>query len=270
MAKKNSRYLQILAYIMITAVFVIVIGVTKNCGRLPLSPVEGHSKGDTLDIALIFGPGSFYLYSDSLAGINHEIAEQFSREANIPVKIWPIATSAEGMEKLEAGNFDIVASLPLDNYIKNRFGVSESIFLDRLVLMQLKDSVTGEKSVNSTLDLNGKKIHVAAGSSALQRLKNLSEEIGGDIEIIEEPELSDELLAVKVGNGSIQYAIVNEKTAKKIAKEFPNLDYDSSISFTQFQVWIFNPSDSLVLQKFNGWFDNFRNTDTYRSIISNY
>ena len=270
MARKNSRYLQIVVYVMIAAIFIICMGVTRNCGRLSYIPVEGFSGGDTLDVALVYGPGSYYIYSDSLAGINHEIADKFSEETTTPIKIWPITNSAIGMEKLESGAFDIVSSLPLDNYIKNRFDVSESVFLDRLVLVQLVDSVTGNKKINSSLDLNGKSVYVAAGSSALQRIKNLAEEIGGNIEIIEEPELSDELLTIKVANGSIPYAIVNEKVAKKIAETFPNLNYDNTVSFTQFQVWIFNPSDSLTLQKFNEWFDNFRNTDSYRAIITHY
>lgn len=270
MAGKNSRYIQIAAYIMITAIFVIIMGVTRNCGRIQTSPLEGFSGGDTIDIALIYGPGNYYLYSDSLSGINHEIAELYSRETDVPVKIWAISHAAEGMEKLESGAFDIVASLPLDNYIKNHFGVSESMFLDRLVLVQLKDSVTGEKSINSSLDLNGKTVFVQKGSSALQRIKNLSNEIGGKIEIIEDPELSDELLTIKVATGSIPYAVVNEKIARKLAETYPNLDYDNTLSFTQFQVWIFNLSDTINIQKFNHWFDNFKTTDTYHSIINTY
>ena len=267
---KKSVYLQITAYAMIAAIFVFFIGITRNCGRLPSAPIEGFSENDTIDIAIIYGPGSYYIYSDSLAGINHEIATHFSEETDIPIKLWAIANPANGMSKLETGAFDILASLPLDNYIRNRFPVSESIFLDRLVLVQLSDTVTGDKDINSSLDLNGKTVYVSAGSSALQRMKNLSNEIGGNIEVVEQPDFSDELLTVKVATGSIPYAIVNEKVAQKIAESYPELNYDSSVSFTQFQVWVFNPSDSILSKKFNTWFEDFRDTDTYRSIISNY
>lgn len=270
MAVNRRRYIQILAYIMIGIICVIAMGVTRNCSRISTSPVEGFSRGDTLDIALLFGPGSYYIYTDSITGINHEIALRFSEETGTPIKIWPLNQPAEGMDKLESGAFDIVASLPLDNYIRQHYPVSESVFLDRLVLVQLADSVSGNIPVNSSLDLDGKSIVVAAGSSALQRLKNLSDEIGGKIEIVEDPDLSEELLTIKVATGDIPLAVVNERIAKKIAETYPDLNYDSSVSFTQFQVWIFSPSDSIQANKFNTWFDTFRTTPQYQSIISQF
>lgn len=270
MTTPKSRYLQIIAYVMTAAIFIFIMSIARNCGRLPFTPREGYSGGDTLDVALIYGPGGYYHYDDSIAGINLELARLFSQASNVPIKTWAIKNGAEGMNKLEAGAFDIVASLPLDNYIKERFPISENVFLDRLVLVQLKDSVTGETAVKSSLDLNGKTVHVAAGSSALKRMSNLAEEIGGKIEIVEEPDLSDELITLKVANGSIPFAVVNEKVAKKLMESYPRLDYDNSVSFTQFQVWIFNTADSVAFNNFNTWFDEFRLTDDYRSIIDKY
>ena len=270
MASKSTRILQMAAYLMLTAIFVIIIGIARNCSRLNTDPVEGFSGGDTLDIALLYGPGSLYFYGDSLTGINNEIAAYFSSSTNTPIKIWPVTDPASGLEKLETGAYDIVASLPLDNTLKKNFKVSESIFLDRLVLIQLQDSTPAGKEVVSSLDLNGRKVYVAQGSSASIRLTNLSEEIGGRIEIEEVPELSDELICLKVATGDFPLAVVNEKVAKKIAESYPSLHFDSSVSFTQFQVWIFNPSDSVSYRKFNDWFDIFRQSDIYRSILNNF
>ena len=255
---------------MLIAIFIFVMGIARNCSRLPSAPKEGYSGGDTLDIALLYSPGSLYFYGDSLAGINKDIALRFGKDTSIPIKIWPINDAAEGFEKLESGAFDILASLPLDNYIKNRFLVSESVFLDRLVLVQLVDSITGEKNINSTLDLHGTTVYVSPGSSAINRMQNLSEEIGGDIKIIEGEDMSDELLCMQVASGTIPLAVVNEKVAKKMAETYPDLHYDNSVSFTQFQVWAFNLSDSAVYHSFNSWFDSFRLTDNYRHILDSY
>ena len=268
--KRNSKNLQIAAYILLALNFLLLIGITRNCKNSPSLQKEGFSREDTIDIALIYEPGIFYIYGDSLAGINHDVAHCFCLETNTPYKIWPVSEPSEALEKLEAGNFDILASLPLDNNIKKRFPVSESIFLDRLVLIQLADSVSKEKTVNSSLDLNGKQVHVAAGSSAIHRLKNLSQEIGGKIDIIEVPGLSDELLCLQVASSAISLAVVKESVAKAIAEQYPLLRYDSSVSFTQFQVWVFNPADSLTFQKFNSWFETFHTSDTYLSIIRKY
>ena len=254
---------------MIACIFIFIMGIAKNCGRLHTAPLEGHSGGDTIDIALIYSPGSYYIYGDSLSGINKQIGDAFSKDTDTPVKFWPITEPASGMEKLESGVFDILASLPLDNNIKKRFPVSESIFLDRLVLVQLSDS-TGNQEINSSLDLQNKTVHVTAGSSAAQRMQNLAEEIGGNIIVKEEPEMSDELLAIQVATGSIPLAVVNEKVAKDLSQYYPNLKYDSVISFTQFQVWLFNASDTILYTRFNEWFDNYRQTEDYREVIKKF
>ena len=270
MANKKSNYLQLAAYLFIAVILVIAIGIAKDCSRLQYSPLEGNSGGDTLDIALLYGPGSYYLYDDSLSGINHDIALEFSRQTLTPIKIWPISDPAKGLDNLESGAFDVLASIPLDNYIKNKYPVTESVFLDRMVLIQLADSITDEVSVKSSLDLRGKTVAVAPGSSGLQRIKNLSDEIGGNIEITTPADMSDELLCLQVASGSTPLAVVNERVAKAIATKYPRLKYHTNVSFTQFQVWAFNPQDSMVCNRFNEWFENFTTTPQYREILNKY
>lgn len=255
---------------MLAVLLGFVLGINHDCSRLNGRSQEGYSGADTLDIGVIYGPGGYYMYQDTIAGINKDIAEAFSKDNGVPVKLWPINEASEGMEKMEKGAFDILASLPLDNSIKKRFLVSESIFLDKLVLVQMADSATGDKKINSSLDLDGAVVYVAAGSSGVNRLKNLSEEIGGKIDVRESEEISDELLCLQVAMGQIPMAVVNERIAKEISKNYPRLQYANIISFTQFQVWLFNPSDSTIYNTFNSWFDNFRLTDSYRAILQKY
>lgn len=270
MTRPGTKYLQIAAYVMLAFIFVFVIGIARDCSHLQTVTKEGFSGGDTIDIAVLYAPGGYYLYEDTIAGINHDIIENFSRETNEIFKIWPVTEPADVLTKLESGAFDIIASLPLDNNIKKKFPVSESIFLDKLVLIQLTDSTSGKTLVNSSLDLNGKKVYVAAGSSAVGRLENLSNEIGGKIDIEELPEVSDELLSIQVASGTLPLAVVNERIAKKIKEKYPDLQFENSVSFTQFQVWVFNDKDTLILNKFNTWFDLYRTTDSYRSILNKY
>lgn len=270
MLKTKGRYLQISIYIMILVAFIFVMGITRNCSKIATTSIEGNSGGDTIDIAIIYNPNSLYLKDDSIMGLNMDIAFQFSNEEKIPVKIWPVADMEDAMEKLYKGIFDVLASVPLDNNIKERFPTSQSIFLDRLVLVQSCDSSGAGTEVKSSLDLNGKTITIASGSPAANRIKNLANEIGGEIEILEADGLSDELVCMKVAGGEIPFAVVNEKTAESIAKDFPILSYDNPISFSQFQVWLFNPNDSVLLQNFDKWFSVFKETDDYSTLLKKY
>lgn len=272
MVSKSAKIIQLGAYLLIMLVIVFILGITKNCRRLNTEILtEGNSGGDTLDIAILYGPSSMYLDStDVISGINHDLALRFSQETGIPVKIWPVSDGKEAMDKTSKGIFDILASLPLDNEIKKNYLTTESIFLDRLVLLQTVDSISLKPKINSSLDLDGQSVWISSGSPAKNRLENLASEIGGKIEIIEEPDLSDELIALKVAAHQINYAVVNEKIVKKIADNYPDLSYESPVSFTQFQVWLFNPSDTLVYNRFSNWYEEFRLTDQYREILGIY
>lgn len=267
--QNQGKFIQIGAYLLIIVALVFILGIARNCADIKNYGEQiGHSRGDTLDIGMLYGPSSMYMEADTFAGLNHNLAMIYSRQTGIPVKIWPVADVVDAMNKTQSGAFDILASLPMDNEIKKNFLPTESLFLDRLVLLQLRDSITGEIAVSSSLDLKGKTVYVPLGSPAAKRLENLAKEIGGEINIIEEPELSDELIAIKVGSGQIPLAVINERIAQKVSANYPSLSYDNPVSFTQFQVWLFNRNDTLQYKKFYDWFENFRTTDSYRELIT--
>ena len=134
----------------------------------------------------------------------------------------------------------------------------------------MSDTINGYQRIKNSLDLSGRKVHVAAGSQASQRLENLAEEIGTGIEIIEEKELSDELLCMKVATGEVDFAVVNEKVARNVAEKYPGLSYDTPVSFTQFQVWLFNEKDSLLLKDFDNWLEDFKTTEDYQELIEEF
>lgn len=246
------------------------MGFARSCSDGNLPPLaEGNTPGDTLDVAIVYGPLSYYVYDDTLGGINFDLLRQFSADSGTPVKFWPVVSFSESISKLEKGVFDVYASVASDYSIKQRFFTTESIFLDRLVLVQLMDS-TGKSKINSALDLANDTVYVSAESPAIQRLVNLSKEIGDSIFIKADPSLSEEYLCMKVATGDIKLAVVNENTAAGLQANYPLLSFDTPVSFTQFQVWIAPKNDSVNILKINDWFDTFKQTSRYREIIDKY
>ena len=247
-----------------------LMGFMTTCKGNRLPPIsQGNSGKDTLDVAIIYDPLSYYIYSDTLGGINYDLLRRFENETKTPLKFWPVINLENTFEKLDDGTFDLLASLPSDYSLKKRFLTTESIYLDRLVLIQLRDSL-GKTKINSALDLAGESVYVVEGSPAVTRLRNLSKEIGDTIGILWEEDLSEEYLCMKVGAKEIPFAIVNEKTAKSMLKDYPDLSYDNPVSFTQFQVWLMPKADSTVYNKINRWFLDFKQKPSYREIIDKY
>lgn len=267
----KPKYGQTLMYVFLLIVAVAAMGLVRRCnpdGGLPVLD-RGNSMGDTIDVAVIYGPMSYYLYADTLGGVNLDLLTAYGKQTGRPVKMWPVVTLEDALGKLNAGDYDVLASLPSDNTVKERFLTTQSVFLDKMVLIQLSDTA-GEVGIKSALDLAGDTVHIQKDSPSGARLTNLTSEIGAPIIIKEEKDLSEEYLCMKVAKGDIAYAVVNEKTAEAMSRKYPRLSYDNPISFTQFQVWLLNRNDTALLRSLNTWLEDFRHHPDYQQIMSKY
>lgn len=271
MTPLKTKYGQTALYVGLLIVAILLMMGTRRCDNAsPLPKVTtGNSGGDTLDVAILYGPMSYYLYADSLGGLNYDLAIKLDKDLGIPVKLWPVVSLDDALKRMEKGSYDMLASMPLDNSVKQRFLTTGSVFLDRLVLVQLADSA-GNVEINSALDLGKDTVFVQKGSPSVARLANLSKETGNQIPVRQESGLSEEYLCMKVAAGDIRLAVVNENTARKMKASYPLLSYDNPISFTQFQIWAFPKRDTASFNKIDRWLDSLQLTPYYKKLIERY
>lgn len=267
----KHKYSQMALYIVLLAAVTAVMVLTRRCDSgADLSMLtRGGSGGDTIDVAIVYGPMSYYLYNDTLGGLNLDMLNAMKKDIGSPVRLWPVVSLHDALRRLEKGTYDMLASLPSDNSVKQRFPTSRSVFLDRLVLIQLSDS-TKKPKVTSALDLGNDTVFIPKDSPAASRLANLSAEIGNPIPVAQRDDLSEEYLCMMVGSGKIPLAVVNEKTAKTMQKQYPSLSYDNPVSFTQFQVWIFQPADTALQKRVDRWLESYQSTPAYRELTKRY
>lgn len=272
----KHKYGQTILYLCLLIGAIVTMTITRKCNPGKALPVmtRGNSQGDTIDAAIIYGPLSYYLYGDTIGGINYDLLNAYGKETGRPIKMWPVVSLPSALKKLEQGTYDILASLPSDNSVKERFLTTRSVFLDELVLIQLADTA-GEVKVKSALDLAGDTVHIQADSPADARLTNLANEIGAPIKVIREKDLSEEYLCMKVATGDFSYAVVNKKMAEAMQERYPALSYDNPVSFTQFQVWLINrndstPADSMLLKSIDSWLIKYQKTEAYQELLDRY
>lgn len=270
MRSLSTKYSQTVIYILLLIGALLLMGLVRRCGTPGPLPfvVKGDSRGDTLDVGILYGPMSFYTYDDTLGGFNYDLLNLMEKETGQPLRLWPVSSLSDALDRLQNGKFNMIASLPSDKSVKDRFLTTGSVFLDRLVLLQLADS-TGNTSIRSVLDLGQDTIYIPKDSPAAARLENLSSEIDIEIPYIE-TDLSEEYLCMKVASGELPLSVVNEKVARIMHGSYPRLSYDNPISFTQFQVWLLNPTDSLLLRKVNWFLDSIISTPTYHNLLNRY
>lgn len=248
--KSNRRiilYVSLVAIVLVIAAIIHSLGIHNRLG----TPERGFSRGDTLDVAVVYAPGSYELRGDTLAGENYSRLAYLRDSLGWKLRLWPVVSATEALDALAEGRYDIVASLPSDNDLKSRFLTTDEIWLDRLVLVQ-RPAAGEEKQISSALELAGDTVHVEAGSSAERRLGNLMKEIGDTIYVVAHPTEGDEYLGIQTAIGRYRFAVINSGVAQRLkSTSYPELNIKTPVAFTQFQVWALRPNDTELLRRIN-------------------
>lgn len=270
--RKLKQYNNRLAiYLLLLFVAIGLMIMVKTCSYDSDILGDKSSGGDTLDIAIEYSPMSLYRYNDTLGGFNYDLIRDLTARHNIDVKFHPIVSLTEALDRLNAGKYDIlIAEVPSTTDLKERFLFTDAIYLDKQVLVQRIDSVTRRPKIKSQLDLADDTVWVVANSPLETRIANLSEEIGDTIYVRADSLYSAEQLFILTAVGDIKQAVVNERIAKLMAKDYPQVDINTNISFTQFQSWLLNKNDSILCDSLNSWLSKYKLTPPYKSLETKY
>jgi len=125
--------------------------------------------------------------------------------------------------------------------------------------------------VRDPINLIGKEVYVRKNSAHYARLSNLSEEIGGDIKIIEDFEdVRQEELIQKVADGEIDYTIADENVGLVNATYFPNLDVKTPVSFSQKIAWAVRKNAPELQLAINKWLAYMKKRPEFNLIYKKY
>ncbi|MBD3257087.1 transporter substrate-binding domain-containing protein, partial [candidate division GN15 bacterium] len=128
-----------------------------------------------------------------------------------------------------------------------------------------------EQLVRNPLELAGKTVHVRRNSSYYQRLLNLEEEIGADIDIVAvSGDHETEELIRMVADGEIDYTVSDHNIASINKTYYTNIDIRTQLSFPQKIAWAVRKSSPLLLDTVNAWIDSMKETTDYYVIYNKY
>lgn len=233
-----------------------------------IAHAPAHSAGDTIDVAIEYAPMSMYRRGDTLGGFGYEMLRQLCADSMV-IKFHPIVSVTDAAALLRNGVYDMVVSdMPLTTDYDSTICFTVPVYLDRQVLVQRVDST--HEPIVSALSLAGRRVAVAANSPMMYRLKNLGEEIGDTIIVVADSIYGSEQLFLKVAVGDYDYAVVNERVARRLAPDYPHVDIATGISLTQFQAWMLRPDNSRFNARIDSAILRFRRTDAYRRLMSGY
>jgi Fe-S-cluster formation regulator IscX/YfhJ len=70
--------------------------------------------------------------------------------------------------------------------------------------------------------------------------------------------------------GDIKQAVINESVARSMAKDYPDIDISTEISFSQFHSWIVSGKRPELKDSLNNWILQFKSTPQYRNLTTRY
>lgn len=229
----------------------------KRCSKAERSPFAVEyvkSQGDTLDIAIELNPTVYSIHADTISGFDYDLISQISKEHKVPIKFHPFVPLKHALDGLEKGDYDIVvAAMPMTSEMKEKFLMTVPVYLDRLLLIQSSDTTGGKKLITSQIELGGDTVWVPSDSPFASRIGNLADEIGDNIYVMTDSALTAEYLFMLVSHGKVKHAVINEKIAKEMVKDYPQVNIATPVSFTQFHSWALNRKDSTLLDSINNW-----------------
>lgn len=223
---------------------------------------------------------SYFIYKGQPMGYEYELLSLLAEDLAVELQLVITTDIDDAFAKLNGGEGDIVAyNLTVTKERAKRIAFTDHLTLSRQVLIQKKPDnwrqmklhEIEKQMIRDQVELIGQEIHVRKSSSFVSRLQNLSEEMGGDVIIVEEPgNVEVENLIHRVAVGDIKYTVADENVAKLNATYHKNLDIETPISFSQRIAWGVRQNSVQLLQAANTWLAQMKKEVPFYTIYDRY
>ncbi len=243
--------------------------ITKDDGTRDLEQILTEGK---LVAVTEFNSTNYFIYKGEPMGFHFDLLKAFASHLGVRLEIIAENSLESAFKMVESGEVDVFANnLTIMTERAERVEFSLPHSQTRQVLVQRKaDSIQGVEVVRNGIELGGKIIYVQQGSAAAKRLKNISEEIGVPIVVVEMSNYEVDELIELVASGEIDYTVCDEDIAKVNSFHFENIDFEMAVSLDQNLAWALNKNSPELTAKLNKWLEGYLKTAEYRIIRNKY
>lgn len=228
------------------------------------SSENDHSLPDTLRVATLYSPLSYFSYRDEEMGYDYTLIKQFAEDKGLVLDLKVAPSMKKMIDMLNDGSVDILAyEVPVTAEYKSILPAGPEN-LTTQVLVQPRNA--GDSLIIDVTQLVGRDVYVEKNSKYQYRLENLNEELGGgiNIHIVDLDTLITENLIDMVSDGKIPLTIIDSNIAKINKTYYPKLDISLQLSFPQRQAWGVSENKPWLADSINNWFesDKIQNIDS--------
>jgi len=228
----------------------------KNSSQQSETSENLHPLPDTLRVATLYSPTSYFIYRDEPMGYDYALLQQFASDKGKAIDLHVATSLQKGIEMLDSGIVDLLAyEIPVTSEFKQKVLACGPEYLTHQVLVQPRNN--RDSLITDETQLVGKHIYVPKNSKYEFRLRNLNEELGGGIVIhtIERDTLIAENLIDMVSAGEIPLTVVDSDIAKINKTYHRDLDISLPLSFDQRSAWGIRKESRWLADSINAWFE---------------
>lgn len=241
----------------------------NNAGKKSMPrDLDDIIQSDTLIVATLYGPISYFSYKESEMGYEYEYVRFLCKELGVELKLKVAQNLNSLLEMLENSEVDLVAyRVPYTEENKSKIEFTKREYISNQVLVQSKSDTL----ITNVLQLSGKKITVVPNSIYSKRINFLNDEIGGGIDIVFASDTAKvEDLIADVAHHRVSYTFAEKDIARLNKTYFGNIDYNLDVSFPQRAAWCVSKKSPELLKYINEWVKNTSKSVRYSAIYNKY
>lgn len=264
---------------MIKIFGLLVVLVFSECNFSPLNNRFSGAEG-VRDLERIVEEGvlvavtdinttNYFIYQGTPMGYQFDLLQAFAFHIGVNLEIIAENDLEKAFDMLDGGRVDVFANnLTITNERARKYGFTIPHSTTKQVLVQRKGEGSGR--IEKPLQLAKQIVYVQKSSASAHRLKNLSDEIGAEIHVVEMPNYEADELIELVANGEIDFTVCDEDIARVNSFFYGNIDVETPVSFDQNLAWAVSKKSEDLLAALNEWLETFTQTAEYRIIRGKY
>lgn len=257
----------------------LVVLVFSECNFSPLNNRFSGAEG-VRDLERIVEEGvlvavtdinttNYFIYQGTPMGYQFDLLQAFAFHIGVNLEIIAENDLEKAFDMLDGGRVDVFANnLTITNERARKYGFTIPHSTTKQVLVQRKGEGSGR--IEKPLQLAKQIVYVQKSSASAHRLKNLSDEIGAEIHVVEMPNYEADELIELVANGEIDFTVCDEDIARVNSFFYGNIDVETPVSFDQNLAWAVSKKSEDLLAALNEWLETFTQTAEYRIIRGKY
>ena len=233
-----------------------------------------------INAAVDYSSTTYFVYRGEIMGFEYELLKRLEDWFKIRVNITVQPSIEESLRLLNKGEVDIIAyPLTISKERKKIIAFTDHYITQSQVLVQRKPEnwrdmklhIIERTLLRDQVELIGKDVHVLNHSSYIGALESLSEQIGGDINIIEDdPSIDTEQLIKNVAEGVYDYTVSDENIAYVNELYYPILDIKTPVSFPRRVAWAVRNNAPMLRDTLNYGFQHLKKNGMINILYAKY